>query len=159
MSDCIFCQIVNGEAPASMVYEDEHAMAFMDLFPMNKGHTLVIPRRHAVHIEELSPNLRSHLFEIINAVVVAQKAAGIPCDANNIFINDGPEANQHVPHVHIHSLPRVKGDLAKTLYTFATRFKNLFGQAALRKRLDAQAEAIAAHMPERVISPLTEADT
>ncbi len=156
MSDCIFCQIVNGDAPASVVYEDEHAMAFLDLFPMNLGHTLVIPRVHAVHIQELEPALRSHLFEITNHVVLAQKAAGIPCDGNNIFINDGPAANQHVPHVHIHSLPREKGDLAKTVYTFATRFRNLFGQAALRKRLDEQAAQIAAHMPDRVMSALTE---
>ncbi|MDX1696457.1 MAG: HIT family protein [Ketobacteraceae bacterium] len=158
MSECIFCQIVRGEAPASVVYEDEHAMAFMDLFPMNLGHTLVIPRQHAVYIQELTPALRSHLFEITNAVVVAQKAAGIPCDGNNVFVNDGPAANQHVPHVHIHSLPRVKGDLAKTVYTFATRFRNLFGQAALRRRLDQQAGQIAACMPDRVSSALTESD-
>ena len=152
MSDCIFCQIVNGKAPVSVVYQDEHAMAFMDLFPMNTGHVLVIPRVHAVHIRELEPGLRSHLFEITHAVVLAQRAAGIPCDGNNVFINDGPAANQHVPHVHIHSLPRSQGDLLKTVYTFATRFRNYFGQAALRQRLDEQARKIAAHMPERVVS-------
>lgn len=152
MSDCIFCQIVCGEAPASVVYEDEHALAFMDLFPMNTGHVLVIPKVHAVYIRELDPDLRSHLFEITNAVVLAQKAAGIPCDGNNIFLNDGPAANQHVPHVHIHSLPRAQGDLLKTVYTFATRFRNYFGQAAVRQRLDDQARQIAAHMPEQVVS-------
>lgn len=156
MSDCIFCQIEAGLAPASIVYQDEYALAFLDLFPMNLGHTLVIPRQHAVQIEELAPDLRSHLFEITAAVVKAQKAAGLPCDGNNIFINDGPAANQHVPHVHIHSLPRKQGDLLKTVYTFATRFKNFFGQAALRQKLDEQAEKIAAHMPEQVVSVMTE---
>lgn len=156
MSECIFCQIVEGKAPASVVYEDEHAMVFLDLFPMNPGHALVIPKQHAVHIAELSPSIRSHLFEITNAVVNAQKLAGLPCDGNNIFINDGPAANQHVPHVHIHSLPRKQGDLLKAVFTFATRFKNYFGQAALRKKLDAQAQAIAAHMPEKIVSALTE---
>ncbi|MCG8314896.1 MAG: HIT family protein [Pseudomonadales bacterium] len=158
LGDCIFCQIVAKQAPASFVYEDEHAIAFLDLFPMNPGHTLIIPKLHAVHIEELSPRLRSHLFEITAAVVKAQKAAGIPCDGNNIFINDGPAANQHVPHVHIHSLPRKDGDLLKTVYTFATRFKNYFGQAALRKKLDDQAAQIAAHMPEKVTSVMTESN-
>ncbi|MCG8668548.1 MAG: HIT family protein [Pseudomonadales bacterium] len=155
MSSCIFCQISEGSAPASIVYQDTYAIAFMDLFPMSLGHVLVIPRQHAVQIEELSPALRSHLFEITAHVVLAQKAAGLPCDGNNIFINDGPAANQHVPHVHIHSLPRKEGDLLKTVFTFATRFKNYFGQAAVRKKLDAQAASIAAHMPELVQSELT----
>lgn len=155
MSDCIFCQISEGKAPASVIYEDEHAIAFLDLFPMSYGHALIIPKQHAVQIEELSPELRSHLFEITAAVVLAQKAAGIPCDGNNIFINDGPAANQHIPHVHIHSLPRKQGDLLKTVATFAVRFKNYFGQAAVRKKLDSLAERIAQHMSETIESPLT----
>ena len=91
-------------------------------------------------------------------MVSAQKAAGLPCDGNNIFINDGPAANQHVPHVHIHSLPRKAGDLLKTVYTFATRFRNFFGQAALRKKLDDQAAMIAEHMPNTVNSVMTESN-
>ncbi|PIE41289.1 MAG: HIT family protein, partial [Gammaproteobacteria bacterium] len=87
MSDCIFCQISEGKAPASVVYEDEHAIAFLDLYPMNPWHALIIPKQHAVQIQELSSELRSHIFEIATAVVLAQKAVGIPCDGNNIFIN------------------------------------------------------------------------
>lgn len=159
MSECIFCQIAAGEAPASVVYEDQYVIVFMDLFPWNLGHALVIPKQHAVHIQELPETLRSHLFEVATALVLAQKAAGIPCDGNNILINDGPAANQSVPHVHIHSVPRKQGDLMTTALHFVTRLRNHFGQAAVRKRLDAQAAEIAAHMPKVVDSVLTRAES
>ncbi|MEE2732680.1 MAG: HIT family protein [Pseudomonadota bacterium] len=150
MSDCIFCSILKGEAPASVVYQDEDCIAFMDLFPMRPGHVLVIPRQHGVFIDELTPALRAHLVEVCHWVIKAQKASGLPCDGNNVFLNDGPAANQHVPHVHFHVLPRRQGDLAKAVLSFATRYTNYFGQAAHRKRLDDIAASIARHMPQRV---------
>ena len=149
-SDCIFCAILNGKADASVVYQDETCIAFMDLFPMRPGHVLVIPRQHQVFVGELDARTRSHLFEVGNAVIQAQKAAGLPCDGNNLFINDGPAANQHVPHVHLHVLPRKRGDLGKTVMTFATRYLNHFGQAAHRRRLDDMAAKIAQQMPQQV---------
>lgn len=150
MSDCIFCAITQGTGEASMVYQDDICMAFMDLFPMRPGHVLVIPRQHAVFIGELNADTRSHILEVANAVIQAQKAAGIPCDGNNVFLNDGPAANQHVPHVHLHVLPRRMGDLHKAVFSFSTRFMNVFGQAAHRRRLDELAQRIAQHMPQQV---------
>lgn len=150
MDNCIFCAILQQQADASLVYQDETALAFMDLYPMRPGHVLVIPRRHAVFIGELDAPTRSHLFEVANAVVNAQKAAGLPCDGNNLFLNDGPAANQHVPHVHLHVLPRKQGDLGKAVLSFATRYLNHFGQAAHRRRLDEMAQTIAHHMPKQV---------
>jgi len=152
MSDCIFCAIVAGEAPASLVYQDEHCLAFMDLFPMRPGHVLVLPRQHATYLADLKPELRSHLLEVCNQVVLAQKASGLPCDGNNLFLNDGPAANQHVPHLHFHVLPRRQGDLHKAVLSFATRYTNYFGQAAHRQRLEQQARSIAACMPDNVRS-------
>ncbi len=150
MSSCIFCAILKGEQPASIVYQDEDCMAFMDLFPMRPGHVLIIPRQHATYIGELSSQIRNHLLDVSIAVIDAQKACGLPCDGNNVFLNDGPAANQHVPHVHFHVLPRKQGDLAKAVFAFATRYKNIFGQAAHRQKLDQIAADIAAHMPEQV---------
>jgi len=150
MSDCIFCAILNGSAEASVVYRDDRCLAFMDLFPMRPGHVLVIPRQHAVFIGELDADTRSHLLEVGNAVIRAQKAAGLPCDGNNVYLNDGPAANQHVPHVHFHILPRKQGDLLKAIVSFSTRYLNYFGQAAHRKRLDELAQRIAQHMPQQV---------
>lgn len=149
---CIFCEILRGEAPVSTVYEDDYALAFMDLFPMRPGHTLVIPKQHGVFLEELEPGLRSHLFEIANQVVAAQKQSSLPCAGNNIFVNDGPAANQHVPHVHLHVLPRSGGDLSKAMFTFVSRYSNYFGMAAHRNRLDAIAQELAEKMPTRVSS-------
>lgn len=150
MSDCIFCAIVRGAGEASMVYQDDTCMAFMDLFPMRPGHVLVIPRQHAVFIGELDAATRGHLLEVGSAVIQAQKAAGLPCDGNNVFLNDGPAANQHVPHVHLHVLPRARGDLHKAIFSFSTRFLDYFGQAAHRRRLDELAQRIAQHMPQKV---------
>ena len=150
MSDCIFCSIVQGTAPASLVYQDEYCMAFMDLFPMRPGHVLVIPHQHAVFIGELDAATRARIFEVGNAVIQAQKAAGLPCDGNNVFLNDGPAANQHVPHVHLHVLPRKSGDLHKAVLSFGTRFLDYFGQAAQRRKLDEMAQRITRHMPEQV---------
>lgn len=150
MAECIFCSILKGEAPASIVYEDEDCVAFMDLFPMRPGHVLVIPRQHATYLTELEPGLRAHLLEVCHWVIKAQKASGLPCDGNNLFLNDGPAANQHVPHVHFHVLPRRQGDLHKAITSFATRYLNYFGLAAHRQRLDSLADTIGQHMPQRV---------
>lgn len=150
MAECIFCSILKGEAQASIVYEDEDCVAFMDLFPMRPGHVLVIPRQHAVYLGELDPGLRSHLMEVCHWVIKAQKASGMPCDGNNVFLNDGPAANQHVPHVHFHVLPRRRGDLHKAVMSFATRYLNYFGLAAHRKGLDQTAATLNRHMPQRV---------
>ena len=150
MTDCIFCAILAGRADASMVYQDASCVAFMDIFPMRPGHVLVIPRQHAMYIGELETVTRSHLLEVGNAVINAQKAAGLPCDGNNIFLNDGPAANQHVPHVHLHVLPRQTGDLHKAVLSFTTRYLNHFGRQARRRRLDELAQRIGQHMPTQV---------
>lgn len=150
MADCIFCEIAQGRGEASLVYQDATCLAFMDLYPVRPGHVLVIPRRHAMFIGELDGVTRGHLFEVGNAVINAQKAAGLPCDGHNLYLNDGPAANQHVPHVHLHVLPRQQGDLLKAAFTFSTRFVNHFGQAAHRRRLDELAQRIAQHMPQQV---------
>ena len=150
MDNCIFCAILKGETPCSLVYEDEDCMAFMDLYPVRPGHVLVIPRQHAMFISELNRPLRGHLIEVANQIVIAQKASGLPCDGTNLFINDGPAANQHVPHVHLHVLPREKGDGLKAVFTFASRTLNYFGKAKKRQALDDIATTIAAHMPQKV---------
>jgi histidine triad (HIT) family protein len=150
MSDCIFCSILKGESPASIVYQDEDCVAFMDLFPMRPGHVLVIPRQHATYMGELEPRLRAHLLEVSQHVIHAQKTCGLPCDGNNLFLNDGPAANQHVPHVHFHVLPRRQGDLSKAILSFATRYLSYFGQAAHRNKLDQISRQIGQRMPERI---------
>lgn len=143
---CIFCDIVAKKAPASLVYEDDQFMAFMDLFPMRPGHTLVIPKHHAGYVSELTPALRSGLFEMGNRIVLAQQKAGLRIDGHNLIINDGPAANQHVPHVHLHVIPRIRGDLHKALFSFASRYLNYFGAEARRRELDEMARRISSEL-------------
>ena len=87
-------------------------------------------------------------------MIAAQKKSHLPSEGNNIFINDGPVANQHVPHVHLHVLPRRKGDLPLALFSFVQRYTDFFGQEAKRKRLDKLAQELGSYMPEQVQSDL-----
>lgn len=144
MSGCIFCDIVAGRAPASIVAEDAHCIAFMDLFPVSEGHVLVVPRTHAPLVGQLEPAVRAALLEMACRVMAAQQRAGLAVDANNLLVNDGKAANQHVPHVHLHVIPRRGHDLGGILGRFATRFLNPFGLDARRRRLDALAARLGA---------------
>lgn len=143
----MFCAVVAGQAPASIVWQDDHCVAFMDLFPLNEGHVLVVPRVHAPLLNELPADLRDHLFRVACRVIAAQKAIGLHADGANLVVNDGKPANQHVPHVHVHLIPRDGGDLAAIGVRMATRFLNPFGMDARRRRLDALATRLAAAMP------------
>ncbi|MBL4571430.1 MAG: HIT family protein, partial [Alcanivorax sp.] len=136
MSECIFCQIREGKLPASVVYEDEQAMVILDLFPIREAHCLVIPKVHAPLLEQLDGSLTNHLMDLARRTIMAQKRAGLAVKAHNIVVNDGREANQHVPHVHVHVIPRRGGDTLVTAFTWATRLLNVFGLARRRKRLD-----------------------
>jgi histidine triad (HIT) family protein len=111
---CIFCEIVAGRAPASLVDEDEAFLAFLDIYPMRPGHALVIPRRHAVRIDDLGDGGAAALFAFAARVARAARAR-LPCDDVNLVLNDGPAANQTVPHAHAHVIPRRRGDLAPLL--------------------------------------------
>lgn len=109
---------------------------------MRPGHTLIIPKAHACFVSELTPDMRAGLFELGNRILQAQKQVLPGVQGHNFIINDGPVANQHVPHVHLHVIPRLPGDLPKALYSFASRYLNFFGMEARRRELDALATKI-----------------
>lgn len=141
---CIFCDIVAGKAPASVVYEDEQALIILDLFPVREGHALILPKQHEQYVERLDDELAAHLLHLARRLVRAQQAAGLRADANNLLINNGAAANQHVPHVHLHVIPRLKGDTLSRAFVWATRLLNVFGMQRRRARLDALAARLAA---------------
>jgi histidine triad (HIT) family protein len=147
MTDCIFCAIERGEAPASLIYQDDRAIVLLDLFPVREGHALIIPRTHAGYLEELDDGLAAHLFNLARRVIIAQKRAGLSVRAHNLVVNDGREANQHVPHVHLHVVPRQGGDTLATALTWGTRMLNVFGREKRRARLDRLAAMLAEHFP------------
>jgi histidine triad (HIT) family protein len=147
VTDCLFCRIARGEAPASVVHRDGLCVAIMDLYPMRPGHVLVLSRTHAVHLHELPEAERAHLLRVAAAVMEAQRAAGIRCDGGTLVVNDGPASGQHVPHVHVHAVPRTRRDWPRVLGRIALRMLNGFGPAADRAALDQLAARIRAHLP------------
>lgn len=141
---CIFCDIVARKAPGSIVYEDERAMIILDLFPIRTGHALVIPKQHEQYVEKLDDELANHLFTLARRLVRAQQKAGVQADANNFIINNGKAANQHIPHVHLHVVPRLQGDTLSRAVVWSTRLLNVFGVAQRRRELDRLAKRLGA---------------
>lgn len=141
---CIFCDIIAGRAAASIVYQDERALVMLDLFPVREGHALILPKLHEQYVENLDDDLAAHLFMLARRLVRAQAAAGIKADANNLLINNGKAANQHVAHVHLHVIPRRQGDSLSRALVWSTRLLNIFGMQQRRARLDALAARLAA---------------
>ena len=107
---CVFCDILSGSAPASMVYADERVVAFMDIQPVNPGHLLVVPRQHAPHLADLDADVGGHLFRVGMRLASAVRKTCIRCDGINLFRADGQAAGQEVFHVHLHVIPRFRGD-------------------------------------------------
>lgn len=130
---CIFCQIIAGRAPATSIYEDELVIVILDLFPIRAGHTLIIPRHHAALLEQQPDAVAAHLSRVAQRVIRAHKAAGLVLDAHNLVLNDGKAANQHVPHVHMHVIPRRRGDTLSLLVRWWTRMLP-FGSMARRRQ-------------------------
>ncbi len=107
--ECVFCAIVAGRAEQSLVGSSELALAFLDVQPAVTGHTLVVPRRHAVTLADLTPDEGAAMWELGRRVAAAARTAGV-ADAVNLFLADGPAAGQEIWHAHLHVLPRTPGD-------------------------------------------------
>lgn len=105
VSDCIFCKIVAGEIPASKVYEDDHFLAFLDISQVTPGHTLVIPKKHARNLLEMTPDETADLFNVVSRVTKKVESATQP-QGMNIISNMEEIAGQSVFHTHVHILPR-----------------------------------------------------
>lgn len=110
-ADCPFCAIERGDAPASVVREDEESLAFLDVRPATSGHTLVVPREHSSGLADLPEATGGHLFRVAMRVAGALRAAErVRTDGVNVFLADGAAAGQDVFHVHLHVIPRTEDD-------------------------------------------------
>ena len=107
--DCIFCNIVAGDIPSYKVYEDDKVMAFFDILPISPGHTIIVPKKHVADMENLPD-------DVISAMAVSVKKIGkatmdgLGVKGYSVFLDNKSAANQHVPHVHFHLVPRAEGD-------------------------------------------------
>lgn len=110
MTDCIFCSIVEGRAPASIVLDEPDVLAFMDIRPFTPGHLLVIPKRHASGLAQLPPDDGAKVFAAGQRIATALRSSDLPIDGVNLFLADGVAAGQEVFHVHLHLVPRTADD-------------------------------------------------
>ena len=108
-SNCIFCKIAAGQIPCFKVYEDEVVLAFLDVGPLVKGHTLVIPKAHFGTVMEAPAELVGAVNQRLPRIAQAVLAA-TGTKACHILVNNGTDAMQSVPHLHYHILPRARGD-------------------------------------------------
>jgi histidine triad (HIT) family protein len=102
---CIFCRVSAGELPSYRIYEDEWVIALLDIHPVNRGHTLVIPKQHFENVFDIPEDLMIHIYRIAKKVAEAQKRALNP-DGIGIAQNNGAAAGQVIFHFHTHIIPK-----------------------------------------------------
>ncbi|MFW9913867.1 MAG: HIT family protein [Candidatus Thorarchaeota archaeon] len=112
--DCLFCKIVKGEIPSSMIFEDDVSMAFMDVFPVNRGHCLLVPKQHYVNLLDIDLDLLGELSKRL-AILTRKVYNGMEPSGILNAIANGKGAGQEVFHIHFHVIPREPDD------DFATR--------------------------------------
>ena len=112
--DCIFCKIVGGQINAKILQETEKSIAFLDAFPLTKGHTLVIPKNHHAKIQDMSSEENSDLFSLVHQMISKVDAL---TGATLVAIHNGKGAGQEIPHVHVHLVPRSSSDSAGAIHS------------------------------------------
>jgi histidine triad (HIT) family protein len=135
-ADCLFCRILAGELPGTFVHRDDECAAFMDIQPVNPGHVLVVPVRHATHLADMDADAAARLMAVGHRIAAALRASGVRCDGVNLFLADGEAAGQEIFHVHLHVFPRWRGD------GFGLRFGPHYRDRPPREAL----EDVAAHL-------------
>jgi len=135
---CVFCQIVRGDAPASVVHEDDETMAFMGLRQFHPGHTLVIPRRHLNDVRDLDDAAGAALMKTVSRITRAVGRA-FPNQGLSLWHSIGEAAFQEVPHLHVHVHPRKVGDDFLRVYPHAPALPD-------RESLDRYAAMVRAHL-------------
>lgn len=121
---CIFCRIIAGEEPAEVVLDTGHVVAFLDTRPVFKGHVLVVPRDHILTLTDLPDHLVAPVFEAARSVAAAVREA---LGAQGSFVAMNNVVSQSVPHLHVHVVPRTKGDGLRGF--FWPRVKYAVGEA------------------------------
>jgi len=134
---CVFCEIIRGESPVSLTYQDDTIVAFMDVQPITHGHMLVLPREHAVLMTDINETAAMRTFRVARKLAaVARHTLG--ASGVNLLVMDGEAAYQDVPHFHVHVIPRYPND------GFGLTFPDTYERPPARAQLDAIAAAIRA---------------
>ena len=101
--DCIFCKLISKQIPAKILYEDEYSISFLDAFPISKGHTLVIPKKHFPQIQDMSLEINQKLFDTVHKMI---SKIDLIKGSTLVLIHNGKGSGQDIMHVHIHLIPR-----------------------------------------------------
>lgn len=133
--ECVFCQIIRGEAEGSFVHSDEAIVAFMDIQPITQGHMLVVPREHYVLMKDVPDQTLMLAFRVARMLASTSEAV-LAAGGVNLFVADGEVAFQDVPHFHIHVIPRYSGD------GFGLTFPDTYTNPPSRAQLHAIASAL-----------------
>ena len=132
---CLFCRIVSGEVPATIVYEDDNSVAFLDHRPLFHGHTLLVPR---VHVETLGELPVSQVGPFFKTAQLLSRAIEPALGAEGTFVAMNNRVSQSVPHLHVHVVPRRKGDGLKGFFWPRTKYKSEDEMLAVKKLIVAE---------------------
>ena len=119
--NCLFCRIVSGDLPATIVYEDKTSLAFLDHRPLFHGHTLLVPREHFETLGDLPPQLIEPYFKAAQLLSLVVESA---MDAEGTFVAMNNRVSQSVPHLHVHIVPRRRKDGLKGFFWPRTKYKS-----------------------------------
>lgn len=139
MENCIFCKIVRGDLPCFKVYEDENVLAFQDINPISEGHTLIIPKKHAENLWDISPEDLAAIHLASQKVARAMKKTLRPIGLAALQLN-GRGANQAVMHYHLHLVPRKSGTPALTITEWDLKPGNMAALKELAEKIAAAVE-------------------
>ena len=138
---CVFCAIADNQLPAQRIHDDEHFIVLLDIFPLRPAHVLIVSREHAPLLDDLSDAARDRLMQLTQRMARVLRGAGYGVQGINLLLNDGPASNQHVPHLHLHLIPRRPGDVPQLLWRALTRFIPL-GRKRIEARLACEAQQL-----------------
>ena len=139
--NCLFCRIVSGELPATIVYEDDISVAFLDHRPLFHGHTLLVPREHVETLGELSSKIVAPYFE---AAQLLSRVVESAMDAEGTFVAMNNRVSQSVPHLHVHVVPRRRKDGLKGFFWPRTKYKADEEMQEVKKKITAAVKKIKA---------------
>lgn len=111
--DCLFCKIINGDIPASKVYEDDKVLVFLDINPNTNGHMLIVPKEHVVTVDDINEDLAKHILKVEKEMYSLLKDK-LNCEGMTIVQNN--DLGQEVKHYHVHLIPRYKDDCWKMAF-------------------------------------------
>lgn len=143
---CIFCDIINNTLPSHEVFQNHQCKVVLDIKPITQGHIIIIAKTHQPLLHQLPDEEYIGIFRVAKSIAKQLPLFLDEVTAANLVVNDGKDSGQHIPHVHIHIIPRRKNDSLSFYWRLLTRFINPFSQLNQEKNLSETREFISEHL-------------